>query len=184
MHAMSSNFTTLRWWCWSFLSVIAMCSYLYPVGLIPRVLKNTYFKKHLSVVASKNSICDMENETEEFTLCSMFKQIPNGKGMVYGPNGKRIMASLEYTLIIYSSSGKGMALWKIVFPSGNRNGKRKKRCTKKDAMSIKISFIHYRNHITWTRVKLSVVFEEFYMVYIFWFLLSFYYYCQLVQVQP
>ena len=61
----------------------------------------------------------------------MFKHSPNGKGMVYGPNGKGIMASLKYTLIIYSSSGKGMALSNIVFPSGNLHGKRKKRCTKK-----------------------------------------------------
>ena len=40
----------------------------------------------------------------------MFKHSPNGKGMVYGPNGKGIMASLEYTLIIYSPNEKGMVL--------------------------------------------------------------------------
>ena len=44
--------------------------------------------------------------------------------MVYGPNGKGIMASVEYTLIIYSLYGKGMVLWNIVFPSGDRHGKR------------------------------------------------------------
>ena len=37
----------------------------------------------------------------------MLKQSPNGKGMVYGPNGKGIMASVEYTLIFYSPNGKG-----------------------------------------------------------------------------
>ena len=89
------------------LSINAMRSYLYPVCLVSRVLKNTYFREQLSVVASKYSICDMENE---LTLCSMFKHIPNGKGMVYGPNGKGIIASLEYTLIIYSPNGKDMAL--------------------------------------------------------------------------
>ena len=92
------------------LSINAMRSYLYPVCLVSRVLKNTYFREHLSVVASKYSIYDMENETEEFTLCSMFKHISSGKGMVYGPNGKGIIASLEYTLIIYSPNGKDMAL--------------------------------------------------------------------------
>ena len=61
----------------------------------------------------------------------MFKHSPNGKGMVYGPNGKGIMASLEYTLIIYSPNGKGMALWNIVFLSGNRHGKIKKDALKK-----------------------------------------------------
>ena len=34
-------------------------------------------------------------------------------------------------------------------------------------MSIKISFMHYRNYITRTTVKLPVVFEEFDMVYFF-----------------
>ena len=34
---------------------------------------------------------------------------------------------------------------------------------KKDALC----FMHYRNYITWTRVKLPIVFEEFDMVYIF-----------------
>ena len=49
----------------------------------------------------------------------------------------------------------------------------------KDTMSIKIRFMHYRNYIKWTRVKLLVVFDEFYMVYILWLLFSFHYYCQL-----
>ena len=40
----------------------------------------------------------------------MFKHSPNGKGMVYGPNGKGIMASMEYSLIIYSPNGRGMVL--------------------------------------------------------------------------
>ena len=34
----------------------------------------------------------MENKTQEFTLCSVFKYSPSGKDMVYGPNGKGIMA--------------------------------------------------------------------------------------------
>ena len=67
------------------------------------------------MVSSKYSIYDMENETEEFTLRSMFKPISNGKGMVYGPTGKGIIASLEYTLIIYSSNGKGHGFMKHCF---------------------------------------------------------------------
>ena len=98
----------------------------------------------------------------------MFKDSLNGKGIVYGPNGKRIMASMEYTLMIYNPSGKGMVFWNIVFPSGNPHDKKWKSCTIKDTMSIKISFMHDRNCITWTRVKLPVVFEEFEMIYIFW----------------
>ena len=37
-------------------------------------------------------------------------------------------------------------------------------------MSIKISFMHYRNYITLTRVKSAVAFKEFDMVYLFWLL--------------
>ena len=40
----------------------------------------------------------------------MFKHSPKGKGMVYGLNGKKIMASMEYTVIIYSPNGKDMVL--------------------------------------------------------------------------
>ena len=35
---------------------------------------------------------------------------------------------------------------KYCFPSGNCHGKRKKRCTIKDTVSIKITFMHYRNY--------------------------------------
>ena len=60
----------------------------------------------------------------EFTLCSMFKHSPNGKGVVYDPNEKGIMASVEYTLMIYSPNGKSMDLRNVVLPSCNRHGKR------------------------------------------------------------
>ena len=54
----------------------------------------------------------------------MFKHSPKGKDMVYGPNIKGTMASIEYTLMIYSLSGKSMVLWNIVFPTGNPHGKK------------------------------------------------------------
>ena len=58
----------------------------------------------------------------------------------------------------------------------------KKRCPIKDTKSIKISFIHYRNYITWTRVKWTVAFEEFDMVYLFWLLFSFHHHCQSLSI--
>ena len=54
-------------------SIIVMCSYLYSGYLLSRVLKNIYFKEHFLVVASKYSICDMENKTKESTLRSLEK---------------------------------------------------------------------------------------------------------------
>ena len=47
-------------------------------------------------------------------------------------------------------------LW--IFRSGNRHGKRLKKCSIKEKMLIKISCMHY---MTWTRVMLPIVFELF-----------------------
>ena len=57
------------------------------ICLVCRVLKNTYFKEHLSGDASKYIICDTRNNTQDSKLCSMFKHSPNIKGLVYDPNG-------------------------------------------------------------------------------------------------
>ena len=73
----------------------------------------------------------------------MFKHSPNGKGMVYGPNGIGIMASMEYSVIIYSPNGRGMVLRNIVFQVVTVMAKEKK-----DTMSVKTSFMHYKNYIT------------------------------------
>ena len=91
--------------------IIIKCLYLCSVCKVFQVLKNAYFKEHLSVVAPKYSICYMENNSKEFKLCSMFKHSPNGKGKVYGPmeyspNENDIMAPVEYNLMVYSPSGK------------------------------------------------------------------------------
>ena len=83
------------------------------------------------------------------------------------------MASTEYTLIIYSPMEEVWFYEILFFQVVIVMVKDKKRCIVKDAMSIKTSFMHYKNYITWTRVKLPVVFEEFDMVYIFWLLFFF-----------
>ena len=78
----------------------------------------------------------------------MFKHSPNGKGMVYGPNGKGIMASVEYPLIIYSPMEKVWFYEILFFQVVIVMVKDTKRCIIKDTMSIKTSFMHYRNYIT------------------------------------
>ena len=40
----------------------------------------------------------------------MFKHSPNEKSMIYGPNGKGIIAPMEYTLMVYSPNGECMVL--------------------------------------------------------------------------
>ena len=42
--------------------------------------------------------------------------------MEYSPYGKGIMASMEYTLMVYNLNGKGLVLSKFVFENGNRCG--------------------------------------------------------------
>ena len=44
--------------------------------------------------------------------------------MEYNSNGKGIMATMKYVLMVYSSNGKGMVLRKIVFRRDNCHGKR------------------------------------------------------------
>ena len=67
---------------------------------------------------SKYSICNMENNTLEFKLYPVFKHSPNKKGKVYDPygiqpqgkQGNSIIASMEYTLMVYRPTGKDMIL--------------------------------------------------------------------------
>ena len=110
------------------LSVIVMCSYLYPVCLVSRVLKNTYFKEQFSVVASKY-------RNLHYVQC--LNIAPTEKAWICG------ILFYEVAIVMV---------------------KDKDRCTIKDTMSIKISFMQYRNNITWTRVMLPVLFQKFVMV--------------------
>ena len=53
----------------------------------------------------------------------MFKNSPNEKGMIYGPNGKGIMMPMEHTPMVDSPNRKGMVFLMILFRSGNGYGK-------------------------------------------------------------
>ena len=48
------------------------------------------------------------------------------KAWFMAPNGKGIMASMEYSLITYSPNGTGMVLWNIVFQVVTAMAKEKK----------------------------------------------------------
>ena len=110
-------------------TIIVMRLYLFSVCMVCWVLKNMYFKEHPWMIASKYSMCDSENNTWEFKLCSMFKLSPKEKVWFFTPveyssNGKGIMAPMEYKPMVYSPNGKGMVSWKILFRSGNGHSKR------------------------------------------------------------
>ena len=94
----------------SIFSIIVTCPYIYSLCLVYQVLKNTYFKEYLSVVASKYYICDKENNTQEFKL---FKCSPNGKCVIYGTNGIKPQWEKYYGTngiypMVHRPNGKGM----------------------------------------------------------------------------
>ena len=71
------------------------------------------------MVTSKYSLCDIENSTCEFKLCSMLNERPMEKTWFmapteYNPNGKGIAVPKEYVLMVHNPNGKGMVLRKIV----------------------------------------------------------------------
>ena len=106
----------------------------------------------------------------------MFKYIPNGKSMVYDPMDKELW--LQWNIPSYFIAPVEKAwFYEIIVMA-----KDKKRCPIKDTMSIKTSFTHYRNYITWTRVKSAVAFDEFDMIYLFWLLFSLHYHCQSLSI--
>ena len=83
-------------------TIIVMHSYLYSMWLLCLVLKNTYFKEHTGVIASKYSICNMENNRNLNYCFLLFKLRPNGEGMLFGSSGiqpqwKSIMVPMEYS---------------------------------------------------------------------------------------
>ena len=71
-------------------------------------------------------------------------------GIVYDPNGKGIMAPMEYTLMVYSPNGKGMV---------KGYGQKIKKIQYKRYSVNQSQF--YGDYMKWTRAILPPVFEEF-----------------------
>ena len=156
------------------LSVIVMCSYLYPVCLVSPVLKNTHFKEHLLVFASKY-------RNLHYVQC--LNIAPMEKAWFMTLTKKELWPQWNIPSWFIAPVVKAWIYEILFYQVVIVMVKDKNRCTIKGTTSIKIFFMHYRNYITWTRVKLPVFFEEFNMVYIFWILFTFNYHCQLVNGQ-
>ena len=90
--------------------------------------------------------------------------------MVYGPNGKGIMTSKEYTLIIYSPNEKGMVYQILFFQVVIVMVKNKKRCTIKYTMSIKISAMQLQELHYVNKRKVTSSFQVICIACIFWLL--------------
>ena len=132
--------------------IIVMCSYVYSVVL---------FREFSRTPTSRNTFQWLLS-TIAYTIQKIIvKSLNYVQCLNIAPMEKaQFMAQMEY-------SPNGKALWpqgNIVFFEVVIVMIKDKRYIIKDAMSIKISFIHYSQQ---TRVRLSVVFEEFEMVYMF-----------------
>ena len=121
INLLSSNFTSVRWCCWSSLSLLLFVS-LFSVSGSPS-FKNHIFQEtpfsgcfHIFAYAIWKTIPRNLNYVQCLNITPMEKvwfMVPKE----YSPNRKGIMAPIEYTLMVYSSNGISMFLWKIVFRS-------------------------------------------------------------------
>ena len=85
--------------------------------------------------------------------------------MVYGPSGKRIITTMEYTLVVYNPMEKARLYEKLLFKVIIVMVKVIKYIIK-DIASIKISFMHYMKR---TRVVMATVVLEESDVFLFFF---------------
>ena len=105
-----------------------MCSCLYSVCLIYRVLKKTFSINTLDWLLPNIAYAMWKKilRNLKYVHCLLS---PIGKGMIYGPNGKGIVAAMEYTPMVYSPNGKEMVYGRLFFRRGNDPSKRlHKRC--------------------------------------------------------
>ena len=79
----------------SIFSIIAMCSHLYSVCLISLVFKSTYFKELFPVVASKYSICAIENKKRRQSYTKYLQALSSFSTISFHLkwNGNRLLSS-------------------------------------------------------------------------------------------
>ena len=95
-------------------TIILMHSYIHLVCLVCLVLKNTYFKEHPWVIASKYSISNTE-DNRNLNYVYYLNLTPMEKVLFLAPlecshNGKGIMVPIKYIFMVYSPKGKDMIL--------------------------------------------------------------------------
>ena len=95
----------------------------------------------------------------------------------YSSIGKGIMAPMEYTPVVYRANEKVWFCESLFSEMVIVIIKDKKYCIK-DAVSIKISSMHY---MKWSRVMLPAFFEEFDLLCNFFLFFPFHYHSQLVK---
>ena len=72
----------------------------------------------------------------------MFQYSLNGKGMIYGPNRKRITDPMECNLMVYSPNVTGIVFYERLFFNVVFFMVKDKKYSISDKIPIKISFMH------------------------------------------
>ena len=126
-------------------SVIAMCSHLYSVYLVSRVLKNTYFKEHLLVIASKYTKCGMKTILGNLNCVQCLNKVLMEKAwfMVpkeYNPKGKELCSQRNIPSWFIAPMER-YGFMKIIFRSGNRQCKRDHSFSTYSKFSEKLTFL-------------------------------------------
>ena len=89
-------------------AIIVICPYLYSMCLVSLVLKNTYFKEHLSVIAFNITYAIWKNV--QFLNMTPMKKPWFMAPVEYSSNGKGIKVPMKYNLLVYRPNGKGLVL--------------------------------------------------------------------------
>ena len=150
------------------LSVIAMCSHLYPVWLVSRVLKSTISRNTFQWLLPNIAFAIWKTRLRNLHYVQCLNIAPMEKAWFMALMEKELWPQWNIPSYFTAPMEKVWFSEILFFQVVIVMVKDKKRCTIKDTMTIKTSFVHYRNYIMWTRVKLPVVFLEFDMFYIFW----------------
>ena len=150
------------------LSVIAMCSHLYPVWLVSRVLKSTISRNTFQWLLPNIAFAIWKTRLRNLHYVQCLNIAPMEKAWFMALMEKELWPQWNIPSYFIAPMEKVWFSEILFFQVVIVMVKDKKRCTIKDTITIKTSFVHYRNYIMWTRVKLPVVFLEFDMFYIFW----------------
>ena len=173
---MGSNFTSLRWWCW-------FCLSLQCVGIF---IQRVWFPEFTRAHTSRNTFqwllpniafAIWKTILRNLHYVQCLNIAPMQKAWLMAPNGKRIMASMEYSLITYSPNGRGMVLWNIVFQVVTIMAKEKKMHYKRYSVNENYFYalqeLYYKNKRKFTSSFWGVLYGLYFSVpFLFSLLLS------------
>ena len=148
---MSSNFTSLRWWCWSCLSL--QC-----VGIfIQRVWFPEFKRAHISRntfqwLLPNIAFAIWKTRLRNLHYVQCLNIAPMEKAWFMALMEKELWTQWNIPLWFIAPMAKARFCEILFFQVVIVMVKDKKSCAIKDTISVKITFMNYRSCITWTKV--------------------------------